>query len=171
MANIDDPIFISNIIKEKASEYGLDPKLIAAIIYQESSGNIWSSRYENGFYEQYIDHLNRRTLPGHVPRFLPTLATEKRLRATSWGLMQIMGETAREHGFEARYLNKLARPKLNIEIGCKYLRHLMDITNNDTSKALLKWNGGGNPNYPQLVLAHIRSGAYRNVLMEEAEHG
>lgn len=166
MANIDDPTFISNTIKEKAAKYGLDPRLVAAIIYQESSGDIWASRYEDGFYHQYIKHLNRKSLPGYVPRFFPTLATEKRLRATSWGLMQIMGETAREHGFKARYLNKLARPKLNLEVGCRYFKHLLDITDDNTQKALLKWNGGGNRDYPQVVLAHISSGAYMNILKE-----
>lgn len=141
----------------------IDPQIILAVIVQESQGNQWAVRFEPKFYERKLQHLGRSDLAGYVPGLLPTLATEKTLRATSWGLMQIMGETARVVGFKDPYLSRLLDPALNISIGTKYLKMLLSRKNGDTRAALLAYNGGGDPLYPDRVIEHIATGRISSI--------
>lgn len=149
-----------------AQRHGLDYKIVAAVVYQESKGDPFAIRYEHAFFKRYILSLDRTTLPGFVPASIPTLATEKRLRAHSFGLMQIMGETAREYGYKKNYLTKLLNPKDNLEMGCKILKSLIDkqegTKDQQLIKALKRYNGG--EDYPGIVLAHVENGNYRKVL-------
>ena len=149
----------SELIRSNARKYGVDPVLIAAIIVQESSEYPFSFRYEEGFYQWLLRTLKKRPiLLGYVPRkYGITLATERKARAFSYGLMQIMGETAREYGFDRESLLELTNPELNIELGCKIVQKLF-IKHANEEKVLLRWNGGGDPDYPRRVLSHIKSG-------------
>lgn len=143
------------LIASVADPKGLAGMLIQAIIEQESGGNPWAFRYEPAFFRRYLQDLNEGQLSGFVPRGIPTLATEKQARATSWGLMQIMGETARSIGFSGRYLTELLDPATNLEWGCLYLAQLLTKTGGNTRQALLRWNGGGDPTYPDKVLKRV----------------
>lgn len=101
----------------------------------------------------YVAGKSRAELIGHVPARLPTLTSEKNARATSWGLMQVMGQTAREHDFEDDYLTELCiHPRKGIEWGCRYFAWCLERKNGNTGEALLKYNGGGNPNYDEEVI-------------------
>lgn len=133
------------VIRGKASQYDLDPKLVAAIIYQESSGKYYAVRMENGFYKRYIENL-----------ILPI--TEKLLRSCSYGLMQVMGQTARELGYSDSF-DHLIKPEINIDLGCKLLKKHLDKTG-DIKKALLKYNGGADPTYADRVLSHMEKNIY-----------
>jgi hypothetical protein len=159
--------YLTGTIGSIAARHGLDAKTVAAVVYEESvSGTslmnaIFSNRYEDRFFLKYIAKL---TLTGYIPSQVPpTDDTERRNRATSWGLMQIMGATARENGFEERYLSELILPFFNIEIGCvileKYLKKAGTIR-----KALEFYNGGADHHYVDRVIGHITTGAYRNVI-------
>jgi soluble lytic murein transglycosylase-like protein len=77
-------------------------------------------------------------------------------RSMSWGLMQLMGEVAREMGFTGTYLSQLCDPPIGLLWGCKKLAQCLDAKGGDPEKALLMWNGGGNPNYANEVLARIK---------------
>lgn len=153
---------LGTIITTAAMKYGLSPALIAAVIHVESSGCQWAGRYEQAFYSQYIHPRPFEMLPGHRPTRV-TNATEKRWRATSWGCMQIMGETARENGYEREHLSELCDPAINIELGARILRKFID--NTDTlDKALLRWNGGGDKGYPGRVQLALDNGDYQYLL-------
>lgn len=152
-------------INSAAAVAGVPPQLVAAIIYQESRGNPAAARYEHKFFLKYIDWRGRKDLPGYVPTGC-TLDTEKRFRATSFGLMQVMGETARERGFRGEFLPELFEPGTNLRVGCEFLRHLLDTSSNQ-AHALQRWNGGGNPDYAKQVLDHIHTGRYVRVLRGE----
>ncbi len=102
-----DPKFIG-FAKLAANHYNLDPDLILAIIIQESAGNPLAIRAEVAFYEKYTKPLNFTD-------------TEEICRAMSWGLMQVMGQVARELGFKERYLTALLSPEININFGCQHL--------------------------------------------------
>lgn len=155
---------IHNIIMRASLRHDVSPTLVAAVIWTESRGKSLAARYEDGFYRRYLAHLSREELPGYVPpAYVCTLDTEKRLRACSFGLMQIMGETAREQGFKRPYLFALLRPKHNIEIGVKYLAHCMRRGGNDVRAALLRYNGGGDPDYPDRVIQARASENYKRV--------
>ncbi|HWZ96920.1 MAG TPA: lytic transglycosylase domain-containing protein [Candidatus Dormibacteraeota bacterium] len=132
-----------------AQAHGLEPSLVCAVIEQESSWNTWAIRYEPAFFAKYVASLYTNN---------KVSATEAYARGMSWGLMQVMGQVARENGFAERFLSGLCDPAAGIEYGCRVLRKKLDSAKGDTQKALLSWNGGGNPNYAVEVLA--RRGSY-----------
>jgi soluble lytic murein transglycosylase-like protein len=99
-------------------------------------------RFEPVFEHRYI----RPALP-----LAPT--TEELCLAISWGLMQVMGETAREHGFRGKFLNALCDPATGLSVGCVVLSHKLAKTEGDVRAGLLLWNGGANTGYPEQVFA------------------
>jgi soluble lytic murein transglycosylase-like protein len=127
-----------------AIEFSLDPALVCAVIEEESSWNPFAIRYEPEFRERYVTKLN-----------LPL--TEELARSFSWGLMQIMGQVAREHGFEGNSLAELCTPNLGLKFGCITLTDKLRLANRDLITALALWNGGGDPDYPTRVLCKIRN--------------
>src|SRR4030042_4852756 len=76
---------LTRLINDVASRYGLDPALVEAIVEVESGGNPWAVRFESHLYEKW---LLGRTL-GTTDR------TAYMQHASSWGLMQVLGATAR----------------------------------------------------------------------------
>ena len=80
----------------------------------------------------------------------PPAETESRMRAFSWGLMQVMGQVAREHGFSGRSLAQLCEPATGLEIGCRVLAAKLAAAEGNVTRALLLWNGGGNRDYPDV---------------------
>ena len=98
---------IRELIEEKASVYDLDPDLVEAHVLVESSGKPKSTRWEPAFYERYVLPLN-------------LASNEARGRATSFGLLQIMGQVARELGFKGEFA-ELLDPESGLEWGCKKL--------------------------------------------------
>lgn len=129
------------LAKQKGVSHALDPSLVCAICEQESEWNVWAIRYELEFDKKYV-------APHSFAR------TEEIARSTSWGLMQLMGETAREIGF-IQSLPSLCDPFTGLEWGCRFLAQKLSLAKGDTNKALLLWNGGGNPDYPQQVVNRI----------------
>jgi soluble lytic murein transglycosylase-like protein len=143
------------LARATAEKHGLDPALVCAICEQESdpdgSGpkpwNPWAMRYEPAFFRKYVAPLYAADkIAG---------AGEAFARAFSWGLLQCMGQTAREYGFEGAFLSELCDPAIGLEIGCRILAHKLDITKGNVKAALLAWNGGANPAYPDQVLARV----------------
>ena len=104
------------IIKKYCGKYALPPPLVRSIIKVESSGNQYAIRHEKNFKWLYK--------PENFASGILTLNTEKNSQKISWGLMQLMGATARELGFEGVYLSELLKPEINIKYGCKYLSGL-----------------------------------------------
>jgi soluble lytic murein transglycosylase-like protein len=129
-----------------AVAHKLDPALVCAVVEQESDWNPWSVRYEPGFLARYVAPLFSA---GKMS------ATEAYTRSISWGLMQLMGEVARELGCTAPSLAELCDPATGLEFGCRQLRAKLDAAGGDTTRALLAWNGGANRDYPDEVLARI----------------
>ncbi len=198
-----------------AAAHALDPALVCAVIEQESSWNPYAMRYEPAFFSRYVAPLYTNN---------KITASEAWARGFSWGLMQVMGQVAREHGFltaEHPFLSELCDPEQGISVGCRVLSAKLALAANDfprkalgavrdapprtsvpvppggqtnhvipsersesrnpsassTSsgssassisgacassldsplliRALLLWNGGGNPNYAREVLARL----------------
>ncbi len=125
-----------------AGRYGVDERLVCAVVEQESAWDTHAMRYEPGFRAHYV-----------APLRLPP--TEEIARSTSWGLMQVMGQVAREHGFSGKFLTALSDPNIGIAIGCEVLRSKISAADNDIWRALELWNGGGNPEYPAQVIARV----------------
>lgn len=132
-----------------AAPYGLDVALVCAVAHHESGWYPFADRHEPAFYDRYIQPLINQ---GKVRNI-----TEAKNRATSYGLMQVMGQVARELGCTARSLVELTDPDLGIEFGCKKLKECIDKHPSDQRAALLAYNGGGDPGYPDLVLKWYRA--------------
>lgn len=113
------------LIERKAKEFCLDPLLVRAVIQVESNFNPWATRYEANFLKRYINPLTNEFILSRNPQMraagVPSQSTERRELATSWGLMQIMGETARAFGFRGQYLAELCDLETNLHYGCTYL--------------------------------------------------
>ena len=132
------------MVQQVAAAHELDPALVCAVIEQESCWNPWAMRYEPAFFAKYVASLYTNN---------KVSATEAYARGFSWGLMQVMGQVAREAGFDSPFLSALCDPEQGIAIGCKVLRKKFDAMQGDLTRALLAWNGGGNSAYPAQVLA------------------
>lgn len=151
---------IRRAIELSSKAYNLKPEILAALVWQESRGNPLAARFEPKFYTRYLALKPRTELAGYVPRAIPTLATEKIFRATSYGLCQIMGDTYRWfYEGKADYLDVALRdPELNLDCGASYLRYLLDRHHDSYLKALKSYNGSGK--YPEIILMHVKQKTY-----------
>jgi soluble lytic murein transglycosylase-like protein len=138
------PIEMINLARRIGARHGIEPQLVCAVIEQESAWNPWAVRYEAGFLSRYV-------APLHTAGKLS--ATEAYTRSMSWGLMQVMGQVAREHGFAASSLAELCDPATGVEFGCRILAERLARAKGDVPAALLAWNGGTDANYAAEVLA------------------
>ncbi len=150
------------IISQNCSKLGLNPQLVAAVIHQESKGLTYAVRYEPEFYKRYLQTKTQQSLGGYWPR-LCSAETERRLRAHSFGLMQLLGQTFRERDFRGEFLTELCDPAVNIKLGCEFLAHLLE-KHGSAEKALLAYNGGANKAYPGKVFGHMDSGECQRYL-------
>ncbi len=144
-----------DLARSAAARHGLDADLVCAVIEHESSWRMYEIRYEQEFFDRYCLPLSKN------PEITPT---EARARAFSWGLMQVMGQTAREFGYKGA-LPALCIPQNGIEIGCKVLAHKVAVNQGNVRDALNAWNGGANPSYADEVLA--KSVKYRTITADE----
>jgi soluble lytic murein transglycosylase-like protein len=131
-----------------ASAHAIEPSLVCAVIEQESAWDPWAVRYEPGFLARYVAPLYAA---GKLS------ATEAYTRSMSWGLMQVMGQVARESGFQEQSLVQLCDPATGVEWGCRLLAARLKRAHGDVINALLEWNGGSNPNYSAEVQARTRN--------------
>jgi soluble lytic murein transglycosylase-like protein len=138
------PALLVSLARKAAASNSLDPSLVCAIVEQESSWNPWAIRYEPVFFAKYVAPLYTNN---------KVSASEAYARGFSWGLMQVMGQVARENGYTEPFLSSLCDPADALEIGCRVLRKKFEAAAGETTRALLAWNGGCNPAYPVQVLA------------------
>lgn len=103
-------------IKRVASHANIEPSLIAAIVMTESSGQPYATRYEAQW--KYLADVD-----SHANRLKITVMTETMHQATSWGLMQIMGGTARDLGFRD-HMPRLCEVDTGLLWGCLYIARL-----------------------------------------------
>jgi soluble lytic murein transglycosylase-like protein len=130
------------LARSTAQRHQLDSALVCAVIEQESAWDSLAIRYEPGFRTLYV-----------APLRLPP--SEEIARSISWGLMQVMGQVAREHDFSGKFLSALCDPETGIEIGCRVLSAKLAAASNDILRGLQRWNGGANAEYAAQVLARV----------------
>src|SRR5690242_3127512 len=106
-----------------STRHSVDYELVCAVVDEESSWDQWGYRSESAFKVRYVDPLG-----------LPL--TEAMGRSISWGLMQVMGQVAREFGFTGD-LPALCEPLNGLEIGCKVLAHKIAAAEGNIEKSLL----------------------------------
>lgn len=106
-----------------AAQHSLDPALVCAVVEQESDWDAHSIRYEPAFRTRYVAPL------GLSP-------TEEIARSISWGLMQVMGQVAREHGFTGKFLSALGDPAAGLDIGCVVLTSKLAAASRELAESL-----------------------------------
>ncbi|SRR6266550_4559824 len=135
---------ILQLARAIAAQHGLPQEIVCGMIERESTDSEWAVRYEPGFLARYV-------MPQYNEGKLDI--TETYTRSMSWGVMQVMGQVAREFGFTGKYLSELCDPAVGIEYGCRKLHKCLETANGDMGVALDRYNGSGNPNYAKEVLA------------------
>jgi soluble lytic murein transglycosylase-like protein len=138
------PPQLVTMARKAAAAQSLDPALVCAVVEQESAWNPWAMRYEPAFFTKYVASLYTNN---------KITASEAYARGFSWGLMQVMGQVAREFGFDALFLSALCDPEQGLAVGCKILHKKFDAMAGDATRALLAWNGGANALYAAQVFA------------------
>lgn len=142
------------IIDRIAPQYDLEPDLVEAVCLHESDGgDPLAVRIEPGFYKRYTEPMSFS-------------ATEEWCRAMSWGLMQVMGQVAREYGFKGCYLTGLLDPETNITYGCRHLANKIKKYGR-VDYGLAAYNAGScrrdeagsivNQKYIDAVMAHYKT--------------
>lgn len=119
------------LIDRTAATYGLDSGLLTAQIQIESSFDPNAFRYEPAFFRKYIK--DNPDAKGH---------TYGPLAACSYGLLQIMLETALEIGFEDEP-ERLFVPQIGLAWGAKYLQKCLKKAGGQYKVALARYNGAG----------------------------
>ena len=127
-----------------AAAHELPAEIVCGMIEREATENQWAVRYEPGFMSKYVA---AQYTSGKIS------VTEAYTRSMSWGLMQIMGQTAREFGFTGAFLSELCDPPIGIEYACRKLTDCLRRAKGDMAAALESYNGGSNPAYGNEVLA------------------
>ena len=120
MASTTEVVALARTI---ASEHGLDPALVCAVIEQESAWDVHAILYEPGFRARYV-----------APLQLPP--TEEIARSISWGLLQVMGQVAREHGFQGKFLSALCDAEAGLEIGFAVLAAKLATADGDGARGM-----------------------------------
>lgn len=123
----------SKVFLDLCARFRVEPKVVAALITVESEWNPWAVRYEPGFY--YTLDIKK-----YAEKVRITQATELQGQKTSWGLMQIMGGTARWLGY-ADALTKLVDPQTNLLWGIKYFVRKTEIYS-DVRDQVAAYNAG-----------------------------
>jgi soluble lytic murein transglycosylase-like protein len=103
------------LIINTAKQAQVPPELALAIIEIESGGNPYAASV-NPTYPYTMTQAKR---PDNC-----NVNTEIYMQKTAWGLMQIMGATARSLGFDG-WLPELTVPEVNLLLGIKHLQTLM----------------------------------------------
>lgn len=148
------PTYVALAI-QAANAHGLDPAIVCAICEVESSWRPWAIRWEPGFYMGYIADLEIETVPPC------TEVTERHTRAFSFGLMQVIGQVARELGFGGMYLSELCDPEVGLDYGCIKLRRCYRLHPASIEDAIAAYNG---------KVGTARTLAYASKVLRAAEH-
>lgn len=149
-----------------AADNNISPQLFVALILNESSGDPFATRWERKFYIRYIADKPLEQLTRSNLRELDNYEDQlfRQCLAYSWGLCQIMGVVAFEHGFRGRNIWELLDVETNVRLGAQIYAHKREgvrqknPTANDAERdrlTLLAYNGGGDPDYANRVMKRL----------------
>ena len=153
-------------IEQVAPRHGLEPDLVEAVVLTESAGNpaAWNpepryrylvdARSGRPFRPLTVSELASEVPPSDFRALAGDPDQEWWGQQASWGLMQVMGAVAREHGYRQPYRPELCRDVVqNLQIGCRHLAGHLQWAKGDVDKALRAYNGGrGSVNEPRTAI-------------------
>ena len=117
------------------------------------SAGFWDDinlRFPLAFKDAFYSHADKTGVPVHllfaVARQESALAQDVQSRAGAKGLMQLMPatarETARKHGISYRGSHQLFEPEINITLGSRYYREMLQRFDNNRILATAAYNAG-----------------------------
>jgi hypothetical protein len=145
-------------VSTAAEKHRLPLKLVLAVIQVESGGDtyawnpepkyryLWDVRNKRPFRPLTRDEILSEVPPFDFYALKGDKDQEYWAQQASWGLMQVMGAVAREHGFLGPYLTELTDPETGLEFGCAHLASQYEWANRDVTKTLAAYNGGHSGN-------------------------
>ena len=148
-----DPLIIADL-EGAAKHHGLDASLLIAQVIVESGGDtyawnpepkyryFWNVKRNEPFRPVTWSEVASKTPPADFPALRGDRDQEWWAQQASWGLLQVMGAVAREHGFRGPYLTHLTQPSVGILFGCVVMRKLLDWSKGNYEQALAAFNGG-----------------------------
>ena len=178
-----------------AGKHGLDPDLVQALVEQESEYEpyAWNPEPRYRYFWNVKTNAPFRSVtdaetvlkfpPDDFPALRGDSDNEWWAQQASWGLTQILGAVAREHGFAGPYLPAICDPIVNLDLGCLHLAAMMTrarklYTGLATSaertvrvSALASYNGGPTGNAPYNVPIRNRDYAMRVLTRYERIRG
>lgn len=116
MASMQQRDALRAIVSREVEGTKLSAPLLEAIISVESSWNPWALRLEKDF--SYVVDAERHARFSQI-----TVETERTLQRMSFGLMQLMGGTARSVGYVGP-LAVLLDPEVNVHWGARYFQRI-----------------------------------------------
>lgn len=146
--------------KKTAENWGVDPALICAMVEQESGWDTYAIRpeSESGFMERYGEEYHKIVFASAAKNDDHWIRFED-VFYCSYGLMQtlycVIIETFPEQAGLLAFPTRLCDPDIGLTLGCRLFDKKLKSANGDRKLALLHWNGGGDQNYPNEVLARI----------------
>jgi hypothetical protein len=157
------------LIERVAGQHFLDARLVKAMVEVESGGNTFAWRPESGYRYLWDIKLGKPfrkvsgleltddMAPSDFPAIAGTNEQEWFAQRASWGLMQVMGAVAREHGYREPYLPGLCAPSIGLLYGCRVLQSHMKWSKGVVDQAVAAYNGGraGNDKPPYRNAAYI----------------
>jgi hypothetical protein len=153
-----------------AKGHDLNPQLVAAMVMVESSGDhtAWNPEQKYRYFwdvklwkpfRKVTDEENTSEFP---PKDFHSLAgdadNEWWAQQASWGVMQVMGAVAREHGYRESYLTGLCRDvPTGLLFGCRVLQGHLRWAKGIVPQAVAAYNGGrvGNQTAPYRNAAYV----------------
>lgn len=149
---------IAELVNKYALKYDLRPDVVMCIVIQESKGDTFAWRWEEAFWEKNLKGKDRSQLSGWTPKpgTLPTLTDELLQRSCSYGVMQVLGDTARWCAkVQTPFLTSLCDPERGIEAGCKVLSFYLNRAGGDYRAGLKGYNGSWS--YADEVLDRVKN--------------
>jgi len=122
----------TDLIQRVANSYALPADVLEGQVLAESHGDPFALRYEPAYFDRYVRGRSPEIVKAH--QYGP-------LAACSFGLLQILLETAMEIGFDGRP-EDLFEPHIGLAWGAKHLAALLAWADGDLMRALAAFNGG-----------------------------
>lgn len=129
------------VIEVAAQSHSLEPEFVAAVIATESMGNTHAIRYEPSF--EWTENIDL-----YAKEIGCTWLTMQYMQKTSWGLMQVMGAVAYEHGLllmpnpHHRWPTALLIPRIGAQFGCLHLKKKFDLYGPRPDAVYAAYNAG-----------------------------
>lgn len=147
-------LYYRDVLHLVAARREVEPKLVEAMVAVESGFNpwawnpepryryLWDVKKSEPFRPLTATEIQAEVPPADFPFLAGDRDNEFWGQSASWGLMQVMGAVAREHGFPGKYLTQLCDPETGLDFGCLHLVRCLKWAKGDVPAALAAYNGG-----------------------------